>query len=69
MKKNNLHIIRSLFLVFVLTTITLALNAQDKIVIDKAEAENWFVRNWYWVAGAVLLLLIIGLGSSSSVLL
>lgn len=42
--------------------------AQDKVVVvDTAEAGNWFSRNWMYVAGGVLLLVILfAIGSSSS---
>ncbi len=66
MKKNYATILRTAFLSLSLLMLSAITYAQDKIVIDKDQAESWFVRNWYWVAGAVLLLLIIGLGGSSS---
>ena len=35
--------------------------AQDKIEIDKEEISSWFERNWIWVAGGLVLILIIAL--------
>ncbi|MET0634884.1 MAG: hypothetical protein ABWZ25_02585 [Chitinophagaceae bacterium] len=48
-----------------LLLLNLVLFAQDKIVIDKSEAESWFMRNWIWVAlGALILLILLFSGSS-----
>jgi cell division protein FtsW (lipid II flippase) len=35
--------------------------AQDKIQIDKEEIGSWFERHWIWVAGGLVLILIIAL--------
>ena len=35
--------------------------AQDKIQIGKEEIGSWFERNWIWVAGGIVLILIIAL--------
>lgn len=40
---------------------TVIARAQDKIEIDKGEIGSWFERNWMWVAGGVLLILLISL--------
>ncbi|RYY54091.1 MAG: hypothetical protein EOO09_15585 [Chitinophagaceae bacterium] len=38
----------------------------DKIVIDKSQAESWVMRNWIWLAvGGLVLLVIIFSGSSA----
>ena len=50
--------------VFLFTIITLGAQAQDKITVDTEQVESWFEKNWIWVAGAVLLLIIIALFSS-----
>lgn len=45
---------------------SMIVSAQEKIVIDKQEAESWFMRNWIWVALGVLVLLILLFSGSSS---
>ena len=45
---------------------TMLVSAQDKIVIDKAEAESWLMRNWIWVALGVLVLLILLFSGTSA---
>ena len=35
--------------------------AQDKITIDAEGVKSWFERNWMWVAGAVVLILLLAL--------
>ena len=50
--------------VFLFTIIAVVAQAQDKITVDTEQVESWFEKNWIWVAGAVLLLIIIALFSS-----
>lgn len=50
--------------VFLFTIIAFGAQAQDKITVDTEQVESWFEKNWIWVAGAVLLLIIIALFSS-----
>ena len=53
-----------LFNVIVLMLSTILVQAQDKIEIDKEDIGSWFQRNWIWVAGGVLLILLISLMGS-----
>lgn len=49
----------SLLLMLITTTVF----AQDKIEVDTGEVKSWLEQNWMWVAGGVvLLILIIALG-------
>ena len=50
--------------VILFTLIALGVQAQDKVKLDTEQVESWFEKNWIWVAGAVLLLIIIALFSS-----
>jgi hypothetical protein len=45
------------FVVLMLSAIMV--RAQDKIEIDKQEIGSWFERNWIWVAGGMLLIILI----------
>jgi hypothetical protein len=45
------------------TLLGLAAQAQDKVNLDTEKVESWFEKNWIWVAGAALLLIIIALFS------
>ena len=49
--------------VILFTLIALGVQAQDKVKLDTEQVESWFEKNWIWVAGAVLLLIIIALFS------
>ncbi len=49
--------------VFILSLVAMAASAQDKVTLDTEKVESWFEKNWIWVAGAVLLLIIIALFS------
>lgn len=42
----------------------LVAQAQDKVNLDTEKVESWLEKNWMWVAGAVLLLIIIAVLSS-----
>ena len=66
MKRNLRTFVIALPAVIASLLFSFAVMAQDKIVIDKGEAESWLTRNWMWVAGAVLLIIILAAGSSSS---
>jgi hypothetical protein len=44
--------------------LALTAQAQDKVNLDTEKVESWFEKNWIWVAGAVLLIIIIALFSS-----
>ena len=67
---NNQNLVRkfvsnfSLLLTFTLGS--LSLFAQESVEINSQEIGSWFERNWMWVAGAVLLLLLIALFSGRS---
>ena len=67
---NNQNLVRkfianlSLFLMF--TLVSLSLFAQETVEINSQDIGSWFERNWMWVAGAVLLLLLIALFSGRS---
>ena len=50
--------------VILFTLIALGVQAQDKVKLDTEQVESWFEKNWIWVAGAVLLLIIIALFSN-----
>jgi hypothetical protein len=50
-----------LFNVFFFMLPAIMVQAQEKIEIDKEEVGSWFERNWMWVAGAVLLIILIAL--------
>ena len=39
--------------------INIATRAQDKIDIDTHDVKNWFERNWMWVVGAIILIIVI----------
>ena len=43
--------------VFLMTTISTW--AQDKVEIDTHEVKTWFERNWMWVVGALILIILI----------
>jgi predicted negative regulator of RcsB-dependent stress response len=52
--------------VMVLTMISDALRAQDKVEIDTHEVKSWLETNWIWVVGGIiLLLLLVMIGRSS----
>ncbi|HZI52566.1 MAG TPA: hypothetical protein VFD56_02635 [Chitinophagaceae bacterium] len=53
--KNSAKLVGILFFML----ISLMVRAQEKIVIDKEEIGTWFERNWMWVAGGVVLVLLI----------
>ena len=67
---NNQNLVRkfianlSLFLMF--TLVSLSLFAQETVEINSQDIGSWFERNWMWVAGGVLLLLLIALFSGRS---
>lgn len=67
MKKKLSSAFSRLLATIVFSCWTLALMAQDdKIVIDKSEAESWVMRNWIWLAiGGLVLLVILFSGSSA----
>jgi hypothetical protein len=66
MNRSPYAIVKTLALTVSLLCVNAVLFAQDKIVIDKSEAESWFMRNWIWVAlGALVLLILLFSGSSS----
>lgn len=66
MNRSTYTAIKALPLTICLLLVNAILFAQDKIVIDKSEAESWFMRNWIWVAlGALVLLILLFSGSSS----
>jgi protein-S-isoprenylcysteine O-methyltransferase Ste14 len=55
------------FLLFVLFALTNTVTAQETVEINGQDVGSWFERNWMWVTGGViLLLLIIGLASRGS---
>lgn len=54
---------KAMALVF-FTLLAITARAQDKVNLDTEKVESWFEKNWIWVAGAVLLLIIIALFSS-----
>jgi len=60
------QVVKPLMLTLFLAFTNIVLFAQDKIVIDKQEAESWLSRNWIWVALGVLILLILLFSGSSS---
>ena len=65
MKRSFLPAVKSSILTLVLSLAGLVVFAQDKIVIDKQEAESWLSRNWIWVAvGALVLIILLFSGSS-----
>ena len=53
--KNSAKLVGILFFML----ISLMVRAQEKIVIDKEEIGTWFERNWMWVAGGVVVVLLI----------
>jgi len=73
MKSQNRSISQYLpgFSAFILLVLSLALTntaiAQETVEINGQDVGSWFERNWMWVTGGVLLLLlIIGLSSRGS---
>ena len=50
--------IRLVSMTFLLLT-SMFVNAQDKINIDKGEIKTWFETNWLWVAGGLVLLIVV----------
>ena len=50
--------------IILFTLVALGAQAQDKVKLNTEQVESWFEKNWIWVAGAVLLLIIIALFSS-----
>lgn len=67
---NNQNLVRkfisNLSLLLTFTLGSLSLFAQESVEINSQEIGSWFERNWMWVAGAVLLLLLIALFSGRS---
>ncbi|RYY58401.1 MAG: hypothetical protein EOO05_16560 [Chitinophagaceae bacterium] len=64
MKRSILNAVKSAILSVVFLSWSAVAFAQDKIVIDKSEAESWLMRNWIWVAlGALVLLILLFSGS------
>ena len=66
MKQLNSLRLKSAILTVMAMLTSLFVFAQDKIVIDKDQAESWFMRNWIWVALGVLVLLILIFSGSSA---
>ena len=66
MKQSVTYKLQVITFTLLLALSNLAVSAQDKIVIDKQEAESWLSRNWIWVALGVLILLILLFSGSSS---
>lgn len=65
--KNVPALIRKGITLLALTCWSVVLMAQDdKIVIDKSEAESWIMRNWVWLAIGLLVLLVILFSGSSA---
>lgn len=58
MKKINLTVIFSFFVMAIV-------KAQDSVVVDKQEAVSWLRQNWMWIAGAVVLIILIAALSGS----
>ncbi len=52
MKKINLTVIFTFFIMALV-------RAQDSVVVDKEEAVSWLQKNWMWIAGAVVLIILI----------
>jgi len=50
----------------IFTLISSGLFAQETVEINGQDVGSWFERNWMWVTGAVLLLLLIALFSGRS---
>lgn len=59
MKKISLTAIFSFFILAIV-------RAQDSVVVDKQEAVSWLRQNWMWVAGAVVLIILIAALSGGS---
>jgi hypothetical protein len=53
-------------LILLLVTPFMTLIAQQDVKINGADVGSWFDRNWMWVAGAVLILLIIAFAGRGS---
>jgi hypothetical protein len=53
-------------MILLLVTPFLTLIAQSDVKIDSKEVGSWFERNWMWVAGGVLILLIIAISGRGS---
>ena len=66
MKHLNTLRLKSTALTVLAMFTSLLVFAQDKIVIDKDQAESWLMRNWIWVALGVLVLLILVFSGSSA---
>jgi uncharacterized membrane protein len=64
--KEPIRVFRNGLLSVVFVCWTAVAFAQDKIVIDKGQAESWLMRNWIWVALGVLVLLILLFSGSSA---
>ena len=43
----------------ILTLVSLAGSAQDKVEIDTHEVKSWLETNWIWVVGGIILLLLL----------
>jgi protein-S-isoprenylcysteine O-methyltransferase Ste14 len=56
----------SLFILLVFVLISTGLYAQETVEINGQDVGSWFERNWMWVTGCVLLLLLIALFSGRS---
>ena len=64
MLQRNLKYLLQVLAILLLTVVSVAVQAQDKIDVDTEKVESWFEKNWIWVAAAVVLLIIIALFSS-----
>jgi cytochrome bd-type quinol oxidase subunit 2 len=56
---------RKIYLLLLLTLTSFYTFAQDKVTLDAEEVESWFERNWMWVAGAVVFIILLGLLTGS----
>jgi cell division protein FtsW (lipid II flippase) len=67
---NNQNLVRkfiaNLSLLLIFTLVSLSLIAQETVEINSQDISSWFERNWMWVAGGVLLLVLIALFSGRS---
>ncbi len=60
-----LNVARKAYLLLLFTLISLYSFAQDKVTLDTEEVESWFERNWMWVAGAVVFIILLALLTGS----
>ena len=63
--KINTTILYGIFTSLALLAVNLTLMAQEKVEIDSQEVGNFFQRNWMWITGGVVLLVLVLLFSRS----